>query len=449
MGADLTRSESIPGLATSKAAVDVTDGVQLASLLIVALAALAVPVLFALVPRLPMPILVGEMAAGIVLGRSGLGWIHMGSWLQFLDLFGLAYLLFLAGTEVDFRLVRLPIRGGLRGIVDAPLGIALVGMAIRIGLAFAIAAALTAAALLPGVTLAAPILAGSSLGVVLSVLKERRLHDTGYGQMLIVSAAVADFSTVLIITLLFSTSHHSSAGARAMLVTLTALLAVVLFLGVRFATKLAAVGRLIERHAGSTAQLRVRASFALLLGFTALADRLGLELILGSFLAGAIVAALAVQREHPLYTVKLDAVGYGFFVPIFFIVTGASLDIPALIANNKALVLVPLLFGAMVVVKAVPAALYRLRHTTREAAAAGVLSIAQLMLPVAAVQIGKQLGILSDAVGAAVILASFFSMLLAPIGFSILAPERGLAPATCHTFGISRRPRILSSPSRL
>jgi CPA2 family monovalent cation:H+ antiporter-2/trk system potassium uptake protein TrkA len=75
---------------------------QLASLLIVALAALLVPLLFALVPRLPVPILVGEITAGIVLGRSGLGWIHVGPWLQFLDLFGLAYLLFLAGTEIDF-----------------------------------------------------------------------------------------------------------------------------------------------------------------------------------------------------------------------------------------------------------------------------------------------------------------------------------------------------------
>ncbi len=400
------------------------EGVQLASLLIVALAALVVPLLFALIPRLPVPILVGEMAAGIVLGRSGLHWIHVGPWLQFLDLFGLAYLLFLAGTEVDFRLMRLPLGQGSRAILDAPLAVALVGIAIRLALAFAIAAGLTAAGLLPGVTLAAPILAGSSLGVVLSVLKERRLHDSRYGQTLIVSAAVADFSTVLIVTLLFSTNHHSSAGARAMLVGLIVLLALVLFLGVRFATRLAAVGRLIERHAGSTAQLRIRASFALLLGFTALADRLGLELILGSFLAGAIVAALAVQREHPLYTVKLDAVGYGFFVPIFFIVTGANLNIPALAANHKSLVLVPLLFAAMVIVKAVPAGLYRLRHSTRDAAAAGVLQTAQLMLPVAAVQIGKQLGILSDAVGAAVILASFFSMLLAPIGFSILGPKR-------------------------
>jgi Kef-type K+ transport system membrane component KefB len=306
---------------------------------------------------------------------------------------------------------------------------ALAGIAIRLLLALAIAAGLTAAGLLPGVTLAAPILAGSSLGVVLSVLKERRLQGTSYGQALIVGAGVADFATVLIITLLFSTNNHSSAGARATLVGLMVLLAVALFLGVRFATKLAAFGRLIERQAGATAQIRIRASFALLLGFTAVADRLGLELILGSFLAGAIVAALAVHREHPLYVVKLDAVGYGFFIPIFFIVTGANLNILTLIANHKSLALVPLLFVAMLIVKTVPAALYRVRYPARDAAAAGVLQTAQLMLPVAAVQIGKQLGILSDAVGAAVILASFFTMLLAPIGFSILGPRGTAQPS--------------------
>ncbi|MDR0359742.1 MAG: cation:proton antiporter, partial [bacterium] len=169
-------------------------------------------------------------------------------------------------------------------------------------------------------------------------------------------------------------------------------------------------------------------TFALLLGFIALAERLGLELILGSFLAGAIVAALAVEREHPVYLVKLDAVGYGFFVPIFFIVTGANLNLPALVADHKSLALVPLLFAVMLIVKAVPAALYRVQFSTRDTAAGGVLQTAQLMLPVAAVQIGTQLGIISSAVGAAVILASFFTMLLAPIGFSLLAPRR-VSPA--------------------
>jgi Kef-type K+ transport system membrane component KefB len=173
---------------------------QLGSLLVVAAAALVVPILFALIPRVPVPVLVGEMAAGIILGHSALGWITVGPWLKFLDLFGLSYLLFLAGTEVDFRLMRLPVRAGVRGMLDSPLGTALTGMAIRLPLAFAIAGALTVAGLLPGVTLAAPILAGSSLGVVLSVLTERALQDTQYGQTLIVTAAVADFCTVLIVT---------------------------------------------------------------------------------------------------------------------------------------------------------------------------------------------------------------------------------------------------------
>jgi Kef-type K+ transport system membrane component KefB len=180
---------------------------------------------------------------------------------------------------------------------------------------------------------------------------------------------VADFSTVLIITMLFSVDHRASAGARAVLVALVVMLAAALFVGMRFATKFTAAGRLIERNAGSTAQLRIRAGFALLLG--------------------------------------------------------ANLNLPALVADRKALMLVPLLFAAMVIVKAAPAAFYALQNSTRDAAA-GVLQTAQLMLLVAAVQIGRQLGILSDAVCAAVILASFFTMLLAPIGSPSLGQgERG------------------------
>lgn len=143
---------------------------------------LLVPLLFALVPRLPAPILVGELVAGIVLGRSGLQWIHVGSGLQFLIYSASPACCSSASTEIDFRMMRMPLGQGSLRTLESPLRMALAGIAIRLVLTLAIAAGLTAVGLLPGVRLAAPILAGSSLGVVLSVLNERRLQSTSYGQ---------------------------------------------------------------------------------------------------------------------------------------------------------------------------------------------------------------------------------------------------------------------------
>lgn len=295
-------------------------------------------------------------------------------------------------------------------------------MGARLGLAFAIAVPLGLAGLLESPTLVALLLTSTSLGVVLTVLKERGLLGEPYGQLVIVSAAVADFGTVVLLTLLFSADARS-AGAQAALVGFVALLGVVLFAGLRATARAKAVAALVERLAGATAQIRIRGSRALLLVFVVLAERLGLEVILSAFVAGAIVSALAVQREHPLFQVKIDAVGYGFFVPVFFIITGAKIDLPVLLASGETLALVPVLLVAIFVVKALPAWLYRKRHTPRECLAAGLLQSAQLTLTVAGVEIGKKLGLVDDALASALILVGLLSVLAAPPLFTRLYPR--------------------------
>ena len=392
------------------------------SLVVVALAAFAVPLLIAVLPGPRLPSVVGEVVAGIALGASGLGLIEPhGAELEFLFLFGLTFLLFLAGLEFDPSVLRGTLAGGVRQVAATPLGRALLGMGIRLVIAFAITLPLWLADLLPAPTLVAFLISSTSLGIVLSVLTEHDLLREPYGQRLFLSAAVADFATVLLLTIFFS-AGSASPGVRVALIVLLIGLALALFAGLRAASA-RGWGALVERLSGAPTELRVRGSFALLLAFAALAGEFGLEIILGAFIAGAIVSSLAIGREHPLYHVKIDAIGYGFFIPVFFILTGARLDIPALLEAGDTLLLVPVLLAAVFVVKGVPALLYRDEFAWRECAAAGALQSAQMTLTVAGVEIGHQLGLIDEALGAALISVALLSVLIAPIAFARLHRE--------------------------
>ena len=394
--------------------------VDFGSLVVVALAAFAVPLLLAVAPGPRIPSVVGEVVAGIALGAGGLGLVDPhGPELEFLFLFGLAFLLFLAGLEFDPAVLRGTLSGGLRHVGATPLGHALLGMGIRLTIAFAITVPLALAGLLPGPTLVALLIASTSLGIVLSVLTEQDLLDKPFGQRLFLSAAVADFATVLLLTIFFSAGTQSP-GVRVALIVLLILLALALYWALRKVSAHGAVGALVERLSGAPTELRVRGSFALLLAFVALAGQFGLEVILGAFIAGAIVSSLAIEREHPLYHVKIDAIGYGFFIPVFFILTGARLDIPALLNAGDALVLVPVLLAAVFLVKGIPALLYRDEFAWGDCAAAGALQSAQMTLTVAGVEIGRQLDLIDEALGAALISVALLSVLIAPIAFARL-----------------------------
>lgn len=397
--------------------------VDFGSLVVVAIAAFTVPLLLAVLPGPRIPSVVGEVVAGIALGASGLGLIDPhGAELEFLFLFGLAFLLFLAGLEFEPSALRGTLSGGLRAVAGTPLGRALVGMGIRLVVAFAIALPLWLADLLPAPVLVAFLLSSTSLGIVLSVLTEHELLHERYGQRLFLSAAVADFATVLLLTIFFSAGAQSP-GVRIALIVLMVVLALALFWALRAASARGRIGALVDRLAGAPTELRVRGSFALLLAFVALAGEFGLEIILGAFVAGAIVSSLAIEREHPLYHVKIDAIGYGFFIPVFFILTGARLDIPALLDAGDTLLLVPVLLVAVFLVKGIPALLYRDEFAWRECAAAGALQSAQMTLTVAGVEIGRQLDLIDEALGAALISVALLSVLIAPVAFGRLHRE--------------------------
>jgi Kef-type K+ transport system membrane component KefB len=199
----------------------------------------------------------------------------------------------------------------------------------------------------------------------------------------------------------------------------------------------------LVRLQDTTAQIRVRGAFLLLVGFVALAESLGLEVILGAFLAGAVLSLVDRDRAmtHPDFRQKLEAVGFGVFIPVFFVASGIGFDLDALFADASTVALVPLFLLALILVRGLPALLYRATLNTRETAVAALLQATSLPFIVAASAIGIELGLLDDATGAALIATGLISVLVFPLLALILLrrEEPAAAPAVQTTPSFSER----------
>lgn len=390
------------------------------NLFAVALVALLAPLLLGLAPRLRVPAVVLEIVAGIVIGPHGLGLVSVDLPLQIVSLLGLGFLLFLAGLEIDVH--------RLRGQV---LRLAVLGYLVTLALGAIAGLGFSAAGWVQSALLLAVTLSATSLGLVVPVLKDAGQADGAVGQFTIAAASVADFAAVLVLSLVFST-EGGSAGERLVMVGLFALLVAVTGLVVATAGRSARIGGVLLRLQDTTAEIRVRAAVVLLVAFVALAEQFGLETILGAFLAGAVVGL--VDRDatsHPRFRVKLEALGYGFLIPVFFVTSGLRLDLRGLLADPAALLRVPLFLIALLIVRGVPAYLSVRTLGPRSTAAVGLLQATSLPFIVTATQIGVLTGLMAPITAAALVCAGLLSVLIFPtVALTLLktTPPTGSSP---------------------
>ena len=362
--------------------------------------------LLGLVPKLRIPGVVIEIVLGIIVGPAVLGWAQVDEPVQILALVGLAFLLFLSGLELDVR----ELRGRL-------LRVALLGMAVSVVLGVVAGEALDAAGLISNPLLVGVTLVATSLGLVIPVLKEGGLHTTRFGQLVIVGATLGDFSAVLLLSLLFS-RDASGTGSKLILLGVFALMLAVIGMSVAGTGRNMKISQVLTRLQDTTAQIRVRGAMLLLVLLVVLAEKTGLETILGAFVAGAIVSMIDrdAGHTHPHFRLKLEAIGYGFLVPIFFISSGMRFDIKALLNDTSTLVLVPIFLVALLVVRGVPALVYRAElGGARPVVAAGLLQATSLPFIVTASMIGVDLGALTPAVASAFVAAGLVSALVFPV----------------------------------
>jgi Kef-type K+ transport system membrane component KefB len=374
------------------------------NLLIVVAAGFAAPFALGFFPGLRLPAIVFELVLGIIIGPSGLDWVSVDPPVAVMSLIGLAVLLFLAGIEIEFD--------KLRGKV---LRATLAGFVLSFAIALVLGLILQQAGLVKQPIFLAVLLCATSLGVLVPVLKDAGQVNSTFGQLIIAAGSIADFGAVILLSLLFSKESTSTTSKVLLLVGLF-VVAVLIGLAVAGIEHSARVRMVLARLQDTTAQIRVRAAFVLLIGFVALADRFGLELILGAFIAGAIVSLVDRDREmtHPLLRRKLEAIGFGVFIPIFFVTSGVKYDLDALTSSGSTIARVPIFLAALLIARGVPALLYRPLIPRRQVLIAGLMQGTSLPFIVAGTAIGQELGLISAGSSAALIAAGLLSVLIFP-----------------------------------
>jgi Kef-type K+ transport system membrane component KefB len=397
--------------------------VSFTNLAVVAAVAFAAPLALGLVPWLRLPAVVLEIVLGIVVGPQVLGWAEVDGPVQVMNLIGLAFLLLIAGLEVDFD----RLRGRL-------LRVSGLGFVASFAIALVVGLALHEGGFVRSPLLVAIMLSATSLGVVIPVLKDGGRADSPFGQLTIAGASIADIATVVLLSLFFS-GESSGAGAKVVLLGGFAALVAAVGLSILGAQRSMRISAALVRLQDTTAQIRVRGAFLLLVVFVVLAEQFGLEAILGAFLAGAVLKLVDRDRAmtHPQFHAKLEAAGFGVFVPFFFVTSGLKFDLDALFASAGTVARVPLFLAALLLVRGAPALLYRGLVSGAETAAAGLLQATSLGFFVVAGQIGMQLGLISAANGAALVAAGLLSVLLFPLGaLTILRREDAPARAAAQ-----------------
>jgi Kef-type K+ transport system membrane component KefB len=379
--------------------------VHFTNLLSVVAVGLLAPLALGFFPRLRLPAIALEILLGIVIGPSGLGWVEPDLPVSILALVGLAFLLFLSGLEFDVA--------RLRGRI---LKLTVAGFALSLAIAITLGLGLKATGFVKSPLFVAIVLVSTSLGVIVPVLKDSDNISSSFGQLVIAAASIAEFGAIILLSLFFSGMGSTSTAGTLILVGLFALVVALVGVAIVGVEHSISLSRVLLRLQDTTAQIRVRAAFVLLIGFTALADEVGLETILGAFAAGALLSLIDRDKvmTHPQFRVKLEAAGFGIFIPVFFVTSGLRFDLNALFASASTVARVPLFLLAIYLVRGLPAIVYvRLLGRSRSVIA-GVLQATSLTFTVAATQIGLQLGAVSRASAAGLVAAGLLSVVISP-----------------------------------
>jgi Kef-type K+ transport system membrane component KefB len=375
--------------------------------LVVMVVAVAIPLLLALTPRLPIPASVVEILAGIVLGPALLAIVKPDDEVIVVSAkLGVAFLLFLAGLDLDFDIIKgRPLRLGLEAFaLSAALGILLT---LPLGLSDVIVDPLFV-----GI-----ILTATSLGIVLPVLKDAAVLDTEFGHFVVVACSIAEFGSIVLLSLFFSGSGSADPFETVMkLVVLVLTVLVVALLAARAARSMKLTDALF-RLQDSSSQIRIRVAVLLLLALLVITDDLGLDAILGAFMAGALLSLLTDpdrDEDFGQFRHKLEGLGFGFFIPVFFVSTGIAFPIDELFSNATTVLRIPLFLLLLLVVRGVPALLFRKDISRTQVVASALMQSTSLSFIVVATTLGVSIGEVRPINAASLVAAGMLSVLVFP-----------------------------------
>jgi Kef-type K+ transport system membrane component KefB len=379
---------------------------------IVTVAAIAAITVAAVPARFAPPVVVVELLLGILVGPEVLDLAGTDSFIEFFSNLGLGMLFFFAGYEIDFERIR-----------GRPLELGAWGWLLSVALAYGIGGALAAAGIVLSFLYTGSAMATTAIGTLIPILRDNGELKTRFGTYLLAAGGIGEFGPILLVTLVLSTTNpfHEAAILIAFVILALAMALV--------SVKLAWRGwPALERTFETSSQLAVRITVVLVFGLVLLASKLGLDVLLGGFVAGMIVRLALKGHELKVFESKLTAVGFGFFVPFFFITSGIEFDLGAL-GSVTALLKLAMFFCLFLIVRGAPAMLlYRNVLRTRQRAALAFYSATELPLVVAITTIATESGHMKASTAAGLVGAAMLSTLIFPfVGRALLerAAEAG------------------------
>ncbi|HFN8938300.1 TPA: cation:proton antiporter [Staphylococcus aureus] len=388
------------------------------SLVIVVLAAFLTPIIVNRLNINFLPVVVAEILMGIVIGNSFLNIVERDSILNILSTLGFIFLMFLSGLEIDFKAFKKDKRARQgqnndESSIPGHLNLALTVFAFIMIISILLAYVFKWLGLVDDVLLMVIIISTISLGVVVPTLKEMNIMRTTIGQFILLVAVLADLVTMILLTV-YGAINGQGGSTIWLIGILVVFIAISYILGVQF-KRMSFLQKLMD----GTTQIGIRAVFALIILLVALAEGVGAENILGAFLAGVVVSLLNPDEEM---VEKLDSFGYGFFIPIFFIMVGVDLNIPSLIKEPKLLIIIPILIVAFIVSKLIPVMFIRRWFDMKTTIASAFLLTSTLSLVIAAAKISERLNAISAETSGILILSAVITCVFVPIIFKKLFP---------------------------
>lgn len=388
------------------------------SLFLVILLALVIPIFMARFQISNVPTAVAEIIVGIVMGSSGFNLITSTHDLTFLSNLGVILLMFLSGMEIDFDLLQRknnPKGKSQAGKTVDPLKTAITAFIGIVVMAFVLAYILRLTGLFSEVMLAAIILMTVALGVVIATLKEKNILGRPIGQTILLTAVLGEVIPLLLLMIYASVNG----GNAEQLWLIILLFAAAIFLLRRFKQPYLWFAKITK----ATTQLDIRLAFFLIFALVTVAERVGAENILGAFLAGMVMKLLEPSEATKD---KLTSIGYGFFIPIFFIMTGVRLNLRSLFAHPSSLMLLPVLVIFLFIAKAPVVLTYMRYFQKKNAFAGGFLTATTITIVLPTLQVARKLHAITSTQSDAFILAAVIVCILSPIVFNsnfVLLPE--------------------------
>lgn len=362
-----------------------------------------------------VPAVLLEILFGAIIGPQGFNLVVPNALLDMIAELGLAILFLIAGFEINPKEVR-----------GAPIRLAIKGWVASLGIAILLAFGGHALGVLPAAAFIAIAISTTAIGALMPILKDRGLLAPPYGPYVLASGAVGEAFPIVALSLVLA--GVAGFGVQSVVLVTFAIVALGAIL---------LAGRIRHLHLppvlretmASASQFPVRLAVFLAVSFALAGQHIGLDLVLGAFVAGAVLRALVPADLHHDLMARLTALGYGFLIPIFFVTSGMKLDVAAMATSPVALALVPVFVLMMLAARGLPMLwLYRKVLPLRQRIALALHSGTQLPLVVAITTIAVERGEMPDWCSASLVLAAVITLMLFPALASIVIRDRAPAP---------------------